>query len=271
MDTLTNVPVELLRSGEYNRLIDQRHVLQLVNAYRDRPNAMPPIECNTRENGDLIVCNGQHRAAAAKILGWATIPAIVHYGWSEEEEARAFRDTARAKPIHTLALWRAERLAGDADILAVEAIMQQYGLSIARSSRTHADCNISTAPRALLHAARANGRSRFKAERLTATLDFLITVWPTDRDRLNSDMVRIVYTFLVQVQANEHYSLHQATRRLGAVTVEELLKKARILHQVETIPLYQAGVRVMYGLYDHGRQKNRLAARQPLQQSLLDA
>jgi len=57
---------------------------------------MPAIIVNRRQDGTLSVIDGQHRAAAAKQLGWETLTCIVVEGLSVQEEALACYHLNRA-------------------------------------------------------------------------------------------------------------------------------------------------------------------------------
>ena len=92
--------------------------------------AYEPILVSKRENGDLYVVNGQHRMAAAKLLGWKTIQAKVLEGLTPEMEAALRLKLNRKLSERSLERFRAQVAAGIAESLEIVDILRRFGTKV---------------------------------------------------------------------------------------------------------------------------------------------
>lgn len=82
------VPVDELRyDHRYQRTLIENRVDKIVHNFD--PALLTPLEVNHRD-GHYYVYDGQHRGAAAAILGMEMVPCMVHHFAMEQEEARLF-------------------------------------------------------------------------------------------------------------------------------------------------------------------------------------
>lgn len=269
-DELYQVSLAELTLGDYNRVISDAHVATLIDAYKHRPWAVPPIECNLRESGRLVVINGQHRAEAARRLNWLTLKAVVHFGWTEEQEAQAFRASAQAKPIGSLDAWWAAHLAGDPEVLAIEAVVKRLGLHIPRyvtGNRDQGQIQCVGALRTIAYG-RTHGSNQYQGHfdpsRVEAVLAFSLEAWAESRERFDGRLLRIVASFFRKYEAHPAFDRREAVRKLSVYDALDILRRSQTLAHMESIDIITAGVRVLTGLYDKARRGARLM---PIEQS----
>lgn len=263
-DELYQVQLADLHIGAYNRVLSDNHVCDLVRIYQNRPWAVPALECNLREDGKLFVINGQHRAEAARRLGWLSLKAIAHFGWTEAQEAQAFRDSARGKPVGSLDAWWAAYLAGEADVVALTAMATRTGVEIPRaySGRRQGQYLTSVASlRAVAYGTRHGqnyDKSTFDVQRAEVVLTFCRDTWPESKDRFDGRLLRVVGTFIRKYGDNPAFSLQEARRKLGLYDAQDIMRRSQLLAHGESIDVITAGVRVLTGLYDKARRGVRL-------------
>jgi hypothetical protein len=263
-DELYNVLLADLHVGPYNRVLSENHVCDLVQIYRDRPWAVPPLECNLREDGRLFVINGQHRAEAARRLSWLSLKAVVHFGWTEQQEAQSFRDSARGKNIGALDAWWAAYLAGEEDVVALTAMCTRVGVEIPRSfnGRRQGQYLTSVASLRAVAYGTAHGQNydkkRFDLARAEAVVVFCRDTWPESKDRFDGRLMRLFGAFFRKFQAHPAFDLQEAARKLSVYDAQDVLRRSQLLAHTESIDLITAGVRVLTGLYDKARRGVRL-------------
>lgn len=92
-----------------------------------------PLLVAGRGDAGLFVVDGQHRLAAARLRGdIGDLPCVLISYRDANEEAAAFVELNRArKPLGALELFRASLAGADPDALAVQAMIEEAGLSVA--------------------------------------------------------------------------------------------------------------------------------------------
>lgn len=148
--TLKRVKVEELNvDHHYQRDIGA----DLVNTIADNWNAVAGgvILVSRRENGQLYIVNGQHRAAAARLLGkkhlWAQI--VDGLGPAEEAELRLLTNVARKDK--SLERFKAKLAAGHTDAHAIVRIVSAHGARINATPQGEIGINAISAVEAIYH------------------------------------------------------------------------------------------------------------------------
>lgn len=263
-DELYQVQLADLQTGAYNRVLSDNHVRDLIRVYQARPWAVPPLECNMREDGRLFVINGQHRAEAARCLSWLSLRAVVHFGWTEQQEAQAFRDSVRGKPVGSLDAWWAAYLAGEPDVLALTAMCTRVGVEIPRAFNGRRQGQYLTSVGSLRAVAygRAHGTNydaaTFDVARAEQAVTFNRDTWPESKDRFDGRLLRIVGAWFRKYADHPAFSHQEARRKLSVYDAQDIMRRAQLLAHGESIDLITAGVRVLTGLYDKARRGVRL-------------
>lgn len=75
--TLADMPVEQVLVGSRLRPVSEAGVDALVSSIRELGVMKDPIHVRKKKGGTIVLMAGGHRLAAAKVLGWPTIPAQV--------------------------------------------------------------------------------------------------------------------------------------------------------------------------------------------------
>jgi len=134
------------------------------------------------------VVDGQHRMAAARLTGVQVLAANVHEGLSVPEEAATFDRLNRQRKATTAwDHWRARRLAGDEQVLAIEEVCARYGLKVMMSPND----NVIACIAAVEQIVKLGGISL-----LSETISILREVWGSQREAYDAPIMRGVSCIL---------------------------------------------------------------------------
>lgn len=131
-------PSELGIDDSYQRSIDtgpsRALIVSIANNWDWR--MCLPLVVSKRDNGELFVIDGQHRLAAAKMRGDIPfLPCCVHVFDSVADEAKMFVAMNRARrAINRLDDFHAAEASGDADVLAIKAMIEAVGFTVSRKT-----------------------------------------------------------------------------------------------------------------------------------------
>lgn len=125
-----------------------------------------------RRAGEVFeIVDGQHRAAAAKLRGVRTVPAIVFSGGGAAVFLGLNRDRAQ---LDAAELYHAELAAGEAEAVALAGILDPLGIAVPRrQTRTGLPAMVTRAVSALRLELRARG-----ADTLGTALRVIALAWP---------------------------------------------------------------------------------------------
>ncbi len=132
--------IEDLRTDpNYQRELNQALVDKIAESWDTY--ALDPIKVSKRANGELYIINGQHRTAAAKMLGLTTIRAEVFEGLDPQQEA-AIRLKGNLRRGDTpQERFRAQVQAGDPESLAIQEICEAFGTVVNRTPESKRGIN----------------------------------------------------------------------------------------------------------------------------------
>jgi len=124
-----NLPTsELLVDAAYQRAINKDRVDRIVGSFSPRQFGYLKV---SRRDGKYYVIDGQHRLAAAKILGYTSLPCNVCEGMNQRAEAEDFRvQQDNMSRIHTRDRFRAAITAGDEESVNIARIVSEYGYTL---------------------------------------------------------------------------------------------------------------------------------------------
>lgn len=121
--------------GRFNRPVSQRHVDRIVHDFNAR--AFVVIVAWGRDDGRLVILDGQHRVGAARLRGIPedakVIPTIIHRGLTLDAAAELFVQLNASKFVGAYDKFHALRTAGHAETVAIDAIVTAHGLRITRA------------------------------------------------------------------------------------------------------------------------------------------
>lgn len=124
-----NLPVsELLVDSAYQRTLNKERVDRIVKEFNPRQFGYLKI---SRRDGQYYVIDGQHRLAAAKILGYTSLPCNMCEGLSQQTEADDFRfQHENMSRIHTRDQFRAALTANDEESVNIAQIAANNGFTL---------------------------------------------------------------------------------------------------------------------------------------------
>lgn len=176
----------------YQRGLNETKVEALASNWSD--NAVGTIEISERADGSHYIIDGQHRVAAARLIGIRSLPAKIYTGLTLAEEAAAFvqSNTWRTSPL-PLAIFRARLAAGDPTAHAILRVIEEAGYVLApeyRSSRNPRHMRAITAVERIFTDVGATG--------LRFELDFIHIVWPDSARALDHTVLLGVHQFEIR-------------------------------------------------------------------------
>jgi hypothetical protein len=131
--TFQHIAVAGIRRATYQRPVDQRRVDGIVNEYVAA--RFQPLEISRRDDGVDYCMDGGHRLAAAPMLGMQVVPAMVHRGLTETDEAILFWHFQRdRRPLSVWDAFQARVVGRDPTALAILEIVSSHDLRIGRGS-----------------------------------------------------------------------------------------------------------------------------------------
>lgn len=219
------------------------------------PSKVGTITVSKRSDGTLFVPDGAHRTAAAREVGQAELPAVIHEGLTREAEAELFvgLNTFNAPSAISNFMGRLHR--GDSDAEEIKRIIDAHGWRIGQN----ADNGFISAIRAVEDVYRTAGGT-LPPDRHPEVLDWVLDVttaaWEHDRDAAHGAVLKglaqLIGRFGSDVDAKKLVSEMSLTRP------KVLIGKAISLRDAVggTIPAHFA--KVLVGLHNRKRRSNLL-------------
>lgn len=129
------LPISVMHvDHHYQRPADPRWVTTIARNFD--PDLLDVFKVNLRSDGTYWLINGQHRLRAlrAKEMHDAVVCCDLYTGLTVAEEAKLFTETqALTKRISVRDRWRARKAEQDPVTLAIDAVLDEYGLADAQS------------------------------------------------------------------------------------------------------------------------------------------
>lgn len=181
-----------------------------------QPAMVGTLEVSDR-GGQYVVFDGQHRMAAATIAGVRELPAIVHQGLTQEQEAELFARLQRErKPLSRFEQFRAKLVARNADALAIDKIVRDAGYTISGTRHSGPDKIVAVASLERVYADHGG-------EGLRSTLDLIGRAWDGDEGSFIGQMIEGV-ALVIRTHGTRITDAH--VKRLGAVAPRVVLRRA---------------------------------------------
>ena len=134
------IPVQSIVFANYQRPVNKKRVDAIVDTFN--PNRMHPIDVSYRD-GKYWCFDGQHRTAVYKQLRFPTIPAVVHFGLSYEDEAQLFAEqSVNVGTVNNVSKWRGFLEAKDKESVSINDICQKFGYTVAAKRAKQQNTNI---------------------------------------------------------------------------------------------------------------------------------
>lgn len=257
----TNPSVVMVRVADlkvdhsYQRPLDKRRAARIGADYT--PSLAGVIDVSEREDG-LYNVDGQHRAAGADMAGVEWIPANIHTGLTQSDEARLFalKNTSTVKP-RTIDVFRARVKAGEASAVEIADICAAAGVSISGSN---------TAPRSTKAVGSVERVFRVSgADGLAATLRVLTEAYPGDAYALDATPIVAVGSFIAVYRDHPNYREPRVIQKLGEKPARWIMQRRQlavggIAHVTLNSAIDGAGVAVVLEAYNRGLRSQHLPA-----------
>jgi hypothetical protein len=249
------LPVELLKIDRTRqRRLGKSKVNDIVKHFNRA--ALGTLIVVRRKDGNYYVADGQHRLAACRIVGMATVPCTVHEGLSLVEEAELFLEcNNRRKNPSRIDNFVVKLGAGHQDAIDIKEIVEGLGLKLNLSntsgSKDNAGISAIGALEYIYERAGKNGLRRI--------LHIAKTSWPSDRVAFQAGPLRGLYVFIEKYDGDFEDSELIQKLQLNAMTV--YAQKARALTEIMGGHASTNYARVFWEQYNSGKRSRRLENR----------
>lgn len=245
---LEPIPLRELRlDARYQRDLREDAVLAIVDNFRSEQ--FQPITVGMRGDGSLHIVDGQHRFAAARRMGWATVPCMIFESDGFEHEATVFErlQTHRA-PLTVAQRWKARVARGEPKAVAITQIVQSLGLELRHNTKSH------TSFTAFIACEKAYERGN-----LRDVLVLIIQAWDYDPTGFRTDFIHSISLFL-QAMTAEKFSVDMGrlTTALGKIKPVAFLRETSIMGNVSA-----SFMRRLLDSYNTGLRSGRLVVDDP--------
>lgn len=233
--------------------VDARRAQQIADHY-DR-SALGTITVSKRRSGQLVIIDGAHRTEASRLVGIATIPALVYLGLTVAEEAALFVELNTFKAPSLLSRMLASRVAGDPDATAILDVIESHGWKLGYNSDAGNYAAVNAAERVYRNGvgALASGQHRALLDR---TMNLITASWRHDRESVHQMVVQGVGLLLARFGDgidDASFALALAQHRPYG-----LIGQAKALQSVQRGTTASAFAKVLVGIYNTRRRTGRL-------------
>lgn len=208
------------------------------------------LKVSLRGDGKYYVIDGQHRVEGARAAGHgeAKVKCEVYRDLSRADEALYFLAENDVRAVSSLDKFRVGLTAGDPDCLAVNALVESFGLRVADGG---AEGTVACVDRLLkIH--------RRDPELLKTTLDVATTAWGTRRAAVE----QVILAGLANVLDSYNGSLDRAAlvKKLSKYKggPAGLLGNARSFADIRPISVTRAASEIVVEAYNRGRRAGQL-------------
>jgi hypothetical protein len=226
---------DIFADPTYQRVCDVRRARKMCAAWDPRLAGI--LEVSDRGEGAsprFAIIDGQHRWAAVKFLqDPPPMVANVHCGLTLAEEAALFDQLNRKrKQVNIWEQWRARRTAGDGQVVAIEKVLDKYGVKVDTAPR---DGNVGCV-------GTLEKIEQIDIALLDETLGLITDVWGVRRDALDAPIIHGLA--LVLDNLRDQVDLERLADALIDVLPRQLKTSAVALRDMQsgTLPVLTAVV-----------------------------
>ncbi len=181
----------------------------------------------SNRDGTLWLIDGNHRRAAASLVGLEYLYAKVYIGLTLQQEANIFIGLSDQVPLSGMDLWVARRVDRDPVVLGVEEILDRHGAVIGRGGSASEAPNATRAVTTLERIYRSN------VGLFDLTIGMLRRVWPNESRALDSIALRgvssLVYAYTRTIPT---LNVKRFEDRLAMGGPEELYRSFHIVRKL---------------------------------------
>lgn len=176
-------PTVLMVDHSVQRPQDNARVANIAGNFV--PDSMGVIHVSKRDTGEHHIIDGQHRVAAAMVLGKGDVPidCKLYEGLSRPEEAAMFRRLNNTRRVQPLDLFLVRVVEGDPVACQLETILHRHGWTIAKNVGRGAFFAVAALEK--VHKAKDDG----DAETCDALIRIATEAWGHDSNALRAEVV----------------------------------------------------------------------------------
>ncbi len=255
--TLKKITIDNIRE-DIQRLegIDHNRVMKMADRFT--PTALSTITVSQRDNGDVVVLDGRHRCAAAKLAGYkGLIPAVVHTGLSREQEAELFIRMNENRSVSSLSKFVRGVDARFPDEVEINDIVESHGwkIGIANSDGTLAAVQaLYRIYRDAVGVPMADDAPHPKL--LDHTMHTITEAWAWDRKSADSPV--LVGVGLLYARFGTQIDDAKLITVMRNITPGVLVGKAKALRDTQGGTVPSSLAKVLVGLHNNKRRTNLL-------------
>lgn len=222
------------------------------------PDKLKLLSVSKRADGTCWVIDGNHRLQAILSLGWADqkVDCLIYRGLSYAEEVKLFRAQAASATLKPGDFFRAALEERDPDALAIKAIVEGRGFSLALAGFSHK-------PREIKSVAAVRDVYDVGGQKLLReTLQILASAYGDDKTHgYNAEEIKGFSCFLRWWPDADRDRLVAVARRIGTVGLTDgVLAQVRITRGMNKTT---ACALTLHAAYNSGLRSNRLPAYDP--------
>lgn len=239
------VNITEIKSAEYQRPINAGHVQEMTRTYNKRN--FDPIVVSEREDGTLVLIDGQHRVTMCKALGIKAVMARIVTGLSTEEEAALFLDlngfSGQRRKILPGEIFNAKLVAKDDAAIEIKAIVEKHGFKFGNASGEV------QAHKTLMKLHKKHGR-----ESLDRAFKIIRNAWGMQRMVTHNAIIEGVTTFIVTYGKDKSYNDEAFSSALSKTTPGEVVKTIRY-DPTSRVQIVKE-LNTMLNVYNFNKKKN---------------
>lgn len=226
------------------RGLDEREAISISADFN--PAALGTITVSRRENGEMIVLDGQQRMAGAEIAGYTgKFRANIHDGLTHQEEAQLFRQLNNRRSVNAPSLFKVAVTEGNPEAVAINNLFKSMDITIGGPGGFQA-----------VAVARRVGSSNGGLKSLGWAVDLLYGVWGAEGlDGRLVEGLATIYNRDGELIDVDHLRKRLAGRKGGASGV---IGEARTVKSLRGGRIAMAVVDVLIGTYNVQMRKNGL-------------
>ena len=209
------------------------------------------LKVGSRDDGEMYIIDGSHRAVAATLRSdIKRVPCIVYPDTTQKTEAVGFVSTNKnRRGLVSLETWKAQIVAGDPSTLAALKTLDEHGYHIGPR------LDDGTAMKCAQTVLRLSNKGI-----LGDVLSFINDLWPDSPVRSTMPVLSGVAMFAGKLKSISKELGDASVRRCMAMPLESMLRRTRYLMELSSASLAHAITVAMSEQYNKGKHKNQRLA-----------
>lgn len=233
----------------YQRIIDPKHVALIARTFDVRKAGL--VVVSLRQDGRLVVIDGQHRVDALRMIDpFGSVSCVVYAGLSLSEEAALFSELNRdRKSMSSMDMFWADFIAGNPVAVGVALCVEQGGFTLMRAG-------VNGRQDALACFTTLRDAYRYDAgQTLSLSLQVLAESWGREhapRSMAVQGMSRFIFQYQGLYKRNRLFAV------VGKLNERQFEAGTKTMSGITAGGLATAGGRYVHTIYNTGLRTNRL-------------